>query len=185
MVTRSDTTHILTPPKLVEFEQPSLTRWLKHFFYVSRTNKIFNSQVLAGITQAVEHAEQGHHGEIQVVIEGHIPAHQAYYQNVSGRARQLFAQLGVWDTEFNSGILLYINLCERRIEIVVDRGIQQYTAQSIWDELCQQMAVQFKQQQFNEAILAAIHRIGEILNIYYEKELGQIDNEINNQPVIL
>ncbi|MGQ7342966.1 TPM domain-containing protein, partial [Streptococcus suis] len=88
------------------------------------------------IAQAVAAAEHGHIGEIQVVIEGHMPAREAYYLDTRGRAKQLFSELGVWDTELNSGILLYLNLCERKVEIVIDRGIQQATTQQVWDEVC-------------------------------------------------
>ena len=69
-------------------------------------------------------AEHGHVGEIQVVIEGCLPSRMAYYVDTHARARQLFAELGVWDTELNSGVLLYLNLCERKVEIVIDRGIK-------------------------------------------------------------
>jgi uncharacterized membrane protein len=83
---------------------------LKHAFYFSASKRLFSKQDQLEITNAVKQAEHGHIGEIQVVIEGHIPCSQAYYQNTRRRAEQLFAELGVWDTEYNSGILLYLNL---------------------------------------------------------------------------
>ena len=58
------------------------------------------------------------------MIEGCLPSRSAYYQDTLCRARQLFAELGVWDTEYNSGVLLYLNLCEHKVEIVIDRGIK-------------------------------------------------------------
>jgi uncharacterized membrane protein len=127
MVTTTETTEIVTKPKLDEVVQPSFKRWLKHLLHMPASKRFFNQQDQHAIAQAVAAAEHGHIGEIQVVIEGHMPAREAYYLDTRGRAKQLFAELGVWDTELNSGILLYLNLCERKVEIVIDRGIQQAT----------------------------------------------------------
>ena len=128
MVIKSDTTTIVTAPKLEIAAEPSLKRWLKHFFYMPESKRFFNRQDQYAITQAVTEAEQGHVGEIQVVIEGHIPAHQAYVQNVQARARQLFAELGVWDTEYNSGVLLYINYANGMLKssLTVVLNMRQY-----------------------------------------------------------
>ena len=119
MVTKSETTEILTQPKLEEVTRPSIKRWLKHFFYMPAAKRYFNKQDQQAIAHAVEQAEQGHAGEIQVVIEGHIPAHQAYFQDTRARAQQLFAELGVWDTEFNSGVLLYLLRNHRKAQVAV------------------------------------------------------------------
>jgi hypothetical protein len=113
MVTKTETTEIVTCPKTQEIQQPSFKRWLKHLLHMPASKRFFNQQDQHAIAQSVAAAEQGHVGEIQVVIEGHMPAREAYYLDTRGRAKQLFAELGVWDTELNSGILLYLNLCER------------------------------------------------------------------------
>ena len=147
MVTKTDTTQIITQPKLDEQVQPSLKRWFKHFLYISSMHRYFNKQDRMHIANAVQQAEKGHVGEIQVVIEGHIPCSQAYHQNTRLRAQQLFAELGVWDTELNSGVLLYLNLCERKVEIVIDRGLKNATQTEIWNEICQRIVSQFAQKQ--------------------------------------
>ncbi|MEG1709266.1 MAG: hypothetical protein RR285_11210, partial [Acinetobacter sp.] len=105
MVTTTDTTEILTQPKIEQLNQPSFKRWFKHFLYMPATKRYFSKSDQHAIAQAVSEAEHGHIGEIQVVIEGCLPSHQAYQQNTRMRARQLFAELGVWDTEYNSGVL--------------------------------------------------------------------------------
>jgi uncharacterized membrane protein len=185
MVIKSDTTTIVTAPKLEIAAEPSLKRWLKHFFYMPESKRFFNRQDQYAITQAVTEAEQGHVGEIQVVIEGHIPAHQAYVQNVQARARQLFAELGVWDTEYNSGVLLYINLCERNVEIVIDRGIKHATVQADWEQICQCITADLKAQKYREAVVQGVLKIGEILNQYYASYAVNKENEIINTPLIL
>jgi uncharacterized membrane protein len=185
MVTTTDTTEIVTQPKTAEVSQPSFKRWLKHFLYMPATKRYFSKHDQAAIAQAVTEAEHGHVGEIQVVIEGHLPVNQAYFQNTHMRARQLFAELGVWDTEYNSGVLLYINLCERKVEIIIDRGIKMATEQIIWDEICQNMVAQLAQQQFQQAVINGMMGIGQVLNQFYARSINDKSNELGNDPVIL
>lgn len=185
MVTTTDTTDIVTQPKLQEQVQPSLKRWLKHLFYLQATKRFITKQDEYAIALAVEEAEHGHVGEIQVVIEGCIPAKQAYLQDTCARARQLFAELGVWDTEYNSGVLLYLNLCEHKVEIVIDRGIKQATAQEIWDQICQNIIQQLRQHKFRQGVIEGVKQIGEVLDQYYDRKIVDLKNELGNKPIIL
>ena len=185
MVTKTDTTQIITQPKLDEQVQPSLKRWFKHFLYISSTHRYFNKQDRMHIANAVQQAEKGHVGEIQVVIEGHIPCSQAYHQNTRLRAQQLFAELGVWDTELNSGVLLYLNLCERKVEIVIDRGLKNATQAETWNEICQNIIVNLTQKQYLRAVTGGVNEIGQILDQYYVKTDLYDENELPNEPIIL
>ena len=185
MVTKTETTAIITQAKTLQISQPSVKRWLKHFFFMPAAKRYFSKQDQYEIAQAVKQAEQGHVGEIQVVIEGHIPATQAYQHNAHMRARQLFAELGVWDTQLNSGVLLYLNLCERKVEIVIDRGIQKETDQTIWDEICQKMTEQLSKHQYREAVMAGVFDIGDVLNNFYAQSTIDQQNELSNNSIIL
>ena len=185
MVTTTETTEIVTKPKLDEVVQPSFKRWLKHLLHMPASKRFFNQQDQHAIAQAVSAAEHGHIGEIQVVIEGHMPAREAYYLGTRGRAKQLFAELGVWDTELNSGILLYLNLCERKVEIVIDRGIQQATTQQVWDEVCQSIIEKMAQQQYRQALVDAVTEIGTILDQFYANKIEDKADELSNLPIML
>ncbi|QIO07038.1 TPM domain-containing protein [Acinetobacter shaoyimingii] len=185
MVTTTETTEIITQPKLQQDVQPSFKRWLKHFFYMPASKRYFNKQDQFAIAQAVTEAEHGHVGEIQVVIEGHIPSSQAYMQNTRCRAQQLFAELGVWDTERNSGVLLYLNLCEQKVEIVIDRGINKATTQQEWQAICDAMVAELKNKNYRQAVILGVQQIGDILNTFYNNEFDDIENEITNEPIIL
>ncbi len=185
MVTKTDTTEIITHPKLDEKVNPSFGRWLKHFFYMPASKRFFSKKDQIAIAEAVKQAEFGHVGEIQVVIEGHIPCSTAYYHNTKLRAQQLFAELGVWDTEFNSGILLYLNLCERNVEIVIDRGIHKSTNQAQWDDICQQITAELGNKNYQNAVVQGVLQIGQILSNYYDGQATDKGNEIDNSPIIL
>lgn len=185
MVTTTDTTEIITQPKMDIAARPSVKRWLKHFFYLPATKRFFNAQDQHAIAEAVTAAEHGHVGEIQVVIEGCLPSRMAYYVDTHARARQLFAELGVWDTELNSGVLLYLNLCERKVEIVIDRGIKSATTQQVWDEVCAHIVQGLAQQQYRQAVITGVQEIGEILDVFYDRQLIDTQNELGNAPIIL
>ena len=185
MVTITDTTTIVTEPKVQDRVQPSLKRWLKHFCYLPASKRYFDRQDQFAIAAAVKQAEQGHVGEIQVVIEGHIPSDQAYRQNVRSRAEQLFAELGVWDTEHNSGILVYLNLCEQAVEIVVDRGINQATTQQEWQKICDEMLLSLKQKQYRAAVVQGVLEIGQILEQFYAGSITDKQNELSDLPKIM
>lgn len=185
MVSKTDTTEIVTEPKLQQHVAPSFARWLRNFFYMPASKRYFSKQDQMVIAEAVKQAEQGHVGEIQVVIEGHIPSNQAYHQDTQLRAQQLFAELGVWDTEKNSGILLYLNLCEQKVEIVIDRGIRNATEQSVWQNICDQMILELKAKRHRNAVVDGVISIGKILNLYYKKVDLQDQNELPNTPIIL
>ncbi len=185
MVTTTETTEIVTKPKLDEVVQPSFKRWLKHFLHMPASKRFFNQQDQHAIAQAVAAAEQGHVGEIQVVIEGSMPAREAYYLDTRGRAKQLFAELGVWDTELNSGILLYLNLCERKVEIVIDRGIQLATTQQVWDKVCQSIIEKMAQRQYRRALVDGVTQIGAILDQFYANKIQDKADELSNSPIML
>ncbi|MDD4853718.1 MAG: TPM domain-containing protein [Acinetobacter towneri] len=185
MVTTTDTTEIITQPKMDIAARPSVKRWLKHFFYLPATKRFFNAQDQHAIAEAVTAAEHGHVGEIQVVIEGCLPSRLAYAIDTHTRARQLFAELGVWDTELNSGVLLYLNLCERKVEIVIDRGIKSATTQQVWDEVCAHIVQGLAQQQFRQAVITGVQEIGKILDAFYDRQWIDRVNELSNAPIIL
>jgi len=77
----------------------------------------------------------------------------------------------VWDTELNSGILLYLNLCERKVEIVIDRGIQLATTQQVWDEVCQSIIAKMAQQQYRQALVDAVTEVGTIFDHFYANKI--------------
>ena len=185
MVTTTETTEIVTKPKLDEVMQPSFKRWLKHLLHMPASKRFFNQQDQHAIAQAVAAAEQGHVGEIQVVIEGHMPAREAYYLDTRGRAKQLFAELGVWDTELNSGVLLYLNLCERKVEIVIDRGLKNATQTETWNKICQNIVVTLTQKEYLRAVIGGVNEIGQVLDQYYVKLDINEQNELSNEPIIL
>jgi uncharacterized membrane protein len=165
--------------------QPSWGRWFRQCLYVPwRTRQYFSAASLAQIEQAVSAAEQGHQGEIRVVIEGALPLYSAYRMGARQRARELFGLLRVWDTEHNTGLMLYLNLCERHVEIVADRGIDGMAGGAYWQSICEQMTQRLAAGQHTEAVLHGVEQLGRALKRFYD-QVDAEGNELPNAPVVL
>lgn len=183
MVMDYSDTHVLGAAQAAPV-QPSFKRWLKHSFYFKRTQQFVSVDDELAIIEAVRQAEMQHHAEIRVVIEAHLPSHLAYQINTRMRAEQLFASLGVWDTQYNTGVLLYINLCERQIELLADRGIHAQVPSTYWYAVCGQLSVAFSRLEFKQGIIACIAELSRLLNENLSK-IGANHNEISNKPILL
>jgi uncharacterized membrane protein len=79
----------------------------------------------------------------------------------------VFGRLGVWDTQDNSGVLLYLQLAERRVEIVADRGIAARVAPEQWQALCVQFIDEIHAGEPEAAVLACIDRIHALLRAHF------------------
>ena len=180
-----------THPKPIEQavdqrHQVNLHRWLRHFLYMPwRTQYCFNEAARLSISQAVQQAEQRHSGEIQVIIEGHLPLPIAWRGSSHLRAKQLFAEYGVWDTAYNSGVLLYINLCERSVDIVADRGIHTSVHAEHWQTICDQITQYLANQHYLEGVLVGIQHIGATLETFYDQQVNDVGNELGDSAVFL
>ena len=161
-----------------------ITRSLKHLFtphWVAL--RPFPQAALAKIEQAVKSSERAHRGEIRFAIEGALHLHHLRL-STRQRAHQVFAELGVWDTAENSGVLIYVQLVDRRIEIVADRGIVSKVPQAEWDAICRAMERSFKQNQYEAGALAAIQAVTAILARHFPA--GAVNpNELPDKPVVL
>lgn len=145
----------------------------------------FGPALSAEIGAAVVVAEAGQRGEIRFVVEGPLPfADLRHGRTARQRAAVLFGQLGVWDTAENSGVLIYVQLVDRQVEILADRGIAAKVAQAEWDAICRDMEAAFKAGDYRAGALAAIRRVGELLTVHFPA--GEDNpNELPDHPLIL
>lgn len=169
-----------------EDNEANFGRWFRQSLFLPwLESRRFDRAARDAIEEAVSVAELGHAGEIRVVIEGHLPLSTALYQGTIGRARDLFSSLRVWDTELNSGVLLYINLCEHRVEIVADRGINAKIEPSRWQSICQAVTTKLSAKQYQKGVVLGVEMIGETLNEYYKVLESEVGNELHNAALFL
>lgn len=139
----------------------------------------------ARIQKAIRESEKQHGAELRFAVEAGLPFH-FLLKNRSARARaeEVFAQLGVWDTEHNNGVLIYVQRVDRRIEIVADRGIAAKVNEAEWSALCRAMEKSFKDGRFTEGALEAIESCTRLLARHFPSGGGH-RNELPDRPVFL
>ncbi|STZ63417.1 Domain of uncharacterised function (DUF477) [Moraxella lacunata] len=129
-------------------------------------NRWLTAELKIALAERIARAEKGHRGEIRLIIENHLPVGIAYDNDCRGRALQLFGEYGVWDTAHNTGVLIYVNLCEHDLEIIADRGIDTYACDD-WQNLCQNTLTYFKKGDMADGLGWLIDEIGRLLNQYF------------------
>jgi len=154
-----------------------------------RTRMRFPSGTLDAIEQAIGRAELLHSGEIRFAVETALTPWQIL-QKVTPRARALevFSALRVWDTEGNNGVLIYVGLADRTVQIIADRGVAGRVSQSEWDAVCQQMEAHFRAGRFREGSVAGIEAVGALLAAHFpagSSLASSARNELPDRPSLL
>jgi len=164
----------------------TLARILSHWRLPPwRIRQRFPRSTLAAIQAAIAASEAQHRGELRFVVEGHLTLSQLL-RGVSARQRalQLFARLGVGHTAEHSGILIYVLLAERRVEVVADRGITAAVPQAQWDALCAAMTDLFAAGRYQDGALAGIAGATRLLGAHFPVR-GANPNELDDDPLLL
>ena len=145
----------------------------------------FPPSCVAAITQAIAEAETTHRGEIRFAIEAALsPAQLLRDMSARERALEVFSALRVWDTEHNSGVLIYVLLADHAIEIVADRGIDLRTADGTWERIAQAMRDEFSHGRYQAGALAGIAAISRELNRHLPAA-GGAPNELSDDVTLL
>ncbi len=159
-------------------------RALKHLLLPSWiAERPFPRSALERIEQAIKASERRHRGELRFAVEGAL-ALAELRDSPRQRAREVFAQLDVWDTEENTGVLIYVQLVDHRIEIVADRGIAALVSQAEWDALCRAMENRFRKGEYLAGALEAIEGATRILERHFPARDAN-PNELPDKPVLL
>ena len=164
----------------------ALGRSLKHLFATRwSTRRRFTPEVLRGIEAAIAGVESRHAGEIRFAIETAFDLPDLWYGTTPRqRALLVFGQLGVWDTAGNNGVLIYVLVADRDVEIVADRAIAARVPQAEWDAVCRDMEGHFSAGRFAEGAEAGIAGVGALLARHFPGQGGD-RNEQPDAPVFL
>ena len=163
-----------------------IKRILKHLIMTHwQVNRAFPRQTLLAIEKSIKASETAHVGEIRFAVEGALDS-AALLSGQSARARAIdvFSQLRVWDTEYNGGVLIYLLLADRRVEIVADRGIHARVETKEWVNVCRKMETAFKQSNFEGGVVSGIQAVTQHLMKHFPAaSAGR--NELPDKPVVL
>ena len=164
----------------------NIKRITKHLLLTHwQVNRAFPRTTLIAIEQAITASETAHAGEIRFVVEGALESTQLLKgQSARERAIEVFSQLRIWDTEHNSGVLLYLLLADRDVEIVADRGIHSKVGSGEWESICRRMEAAFGQANYEGGVLTGVHAVTQHLAKHFPAA-GVGRNELPDKPVVL
>ena len=161
-------------------------RLFRHLFTTHwRVNSAFPRRDLVAIEEAVRTSHRAHVGEVRFAVEGALHI-RALLQGASARDRaiEVFSDLRVWDTEHNNGILIYLLLADRDVEIVVDRGIHAKVDASEWEAICQAMEAHFRRGDYRSGALHGIEQVTVLLQKHFPLRGPRLD-DLSSVPVVL
>jgi uncharacterized membrane protein len=164
--------------KLMRFARHlATTRW--------STRRHFTPQVRTAIEQAIRDCEARHDGEIRFVVETAFDIPELWHDlSPRQRALQVFGQFGVWDTAANNGVLIYVLMADRAVEIIADRGIAVRVPEAEWGAVCRQMQHHYREGRFQEGSIVGILGVGALLGRHFPGRAAS-GNELPSQPVLL
>jgi uncharacterized membrane protein len=165
-------------------------RWLD----ASDSNRALPEDMLKRIMQRVTASEQRHNGEIRICVEAGLPTsylwrhfwHKVTMKTIMReRAVMMFSKLHIWDTAQNNGVLIYLLLAERDIELVADRGINQYVDPAEWKAIVKRLSSALHEDKFEDGLTQALEEVSAIMMRHFELKVGEKNpNELPNAPFI-
>ncbi len=164
-----------------------LARMLKHLVAPdwATIRHAFPPAALNRIEEAIVASERRHLGELRFVVEGGLHLSLLLRDKTPReRAIDVFSGLRVWDTEHNSGVLVYVQFVDHDVEIVADRGISARVPQATWNAVCAELEQAYRRREFEAGTLKAIAAITDLLSEHFPPQ-GPNPNELSNRPLIL
>jgi uncharacterized membrane protein len=154
-----------------------------------RTRMLFPSATLDSIEKAIGRAESTHAGEIRFAIETALtPMHVLNDVGPRAHAMQVFSHLRVWDTDDNNGVLIYVQLADRSVEIVADRGFNGRVSPAEWEAVCRLMEEHFRAGRFQQGSIAGVEAIGNLLARHFPQSAesaARSRNQLPDRPTLL
>lgn len=148
------------------------------------------------LREHVAASERQHTGQVRICVESSLPL-AALWQHVRRRAPMaglvreralaVFADLRVWDTERNNGVLIYLLLAERAIELVVDRGLARRVDGATWEALVQKLGQSLSAGRFEDGLMEALDAVTRLLAQHYPRaapDSASTTNELPDAPVL-
>jgi uncharacterized membrane protein len=164
----------------------NIKRILNHLVMTHwQVKRAFPPETLIAIEQAIKASEAAHAGEVRFVVEGALDSALLFKgQSAKERAVDVFSQLRIWDTAHNNGVLIYLLLADRDVEIVADRGIHAKAGSQEWQSICRQMEAEFKDANYKRGVVSGIQAVTQHL-IKHFPAVGGDRNELPNTAVVL
>ncbi|HEU4353863.1 MAG TPA: TPM domain-containing protein [Burkholderiales bacterium] len=147
-------------------------------------SRAFPASAMAAIEQAIAKSEREHSGEVRFAVEPalHTSALLAG-ESARERALEVFSLLRLWDTEARNGVLIYLLLADRDIEIVADRGLNVVTAVE-WEAICKSMEQALRRGEFQQALVDGVQAVSRLVARHCPRR-AMDRNELPDRPAVV
>lgn len=164
----------------------TVKRIFRHLLTTQRNaRRAFPEATLKAIQQRIAEGEVTHRAEVRMIVEAALSL-PAVLNGLSSRnrAQELFNHYRIWDTEENVGVLLYVNIADHKVEIVVDRAVGRAIKAADWQTVCKTMTKEFANGAFHDSTLAALEQMNGLLTRHFPDQNGK-KNELSDKPLVL
>lgn len=158
--------------------------------WMDDSKRAIDPAMLDRLQRQVSASEMQHSGEIRICVEAGLPNSYLLRPGTMRvithqRALSQFGKLRVWDTEYNNGVLIYLLLAERTIELVADRGLNSRVPHQAWLEMVQRLAAALNEGRFEDGLTLAIAEVTGVLKMHFPIVAGQDrPNALPDQPIL-
>ncbi len=161
-------------------------RALRHLFASEAgTRRRFSRETTEAIEVAIAAAERRTSGEIRFAVETALEIDELRAGKTPREcALDAFAHLRVWDSELSNGVLIYVLMADRDVEIVADREAAARIPTADWETACRLMETHFRAGEFKAGAVAGVAAVGALLERHFPARAAE-RNEQPNQPSLL
>ncbi len=165
----------------------ALTRWPRHLWLdAADARRLLGSDGLQRLEQAVRDSEARHMGELRLCIEAGLPVASLWHgTSPRDRAVTLFSQLRVWDTEHNNGVLIYLLLADKRIEILADRSLHARVGSRTWQGITDQLSTALQSGRYEDGLIQAIDAVSSLMRQHFPLTSKPNRNELPDAVVLI
>ncbi len=150
-----------------------------------RVKAAFPTRTLSAIEKAIQESHKAHVGQVRFVVEGALHS-AALFDGLTARERAIdvFSQLRVWDTENNNGVLIYLLLADRDVEIIADRGIHLRVPGEEWEAVCRMMESEFQRGEYRAGAVRGVEQVTVLLRKHFPALIPPRE-DLSSSPVVM
>lgn len=159
--------------------------WRHRWASTRQVLAVFDEAAFGRVESAIAEGETQHRAEIRFAVEAELDLYRLWASMTAReRALQVFAEQAIWDTEENTGVLIYLLWADHAVEIVADRGADRILTAARWQEICATLTKACHDGRHVDGVVAAIRAISEALHAALPARPDNQD-ELPNRSIVL
>lgn len=137
-------------------------------------SNFFTEQESDSIVNAIGKIEASTVGELRLHIE------DLCAESPVDRAIEVFNKLGMYKTDHQTGILIYIATEDHKLAIIGDKGIHSILGEAYWNQIMTEMRQLIINESVYAGVMYGVQAVGEKL-IEHFPEIRRPNNELSNE----